>query len=94
MKLSIYTLRKTIYEGDTSRVTLPTAVGEVTILDHHEPYVTVLKPGSLRYEVPTSVELPQSHDKSPLVHGENVLPIKGGFLEVKEGNELRILADE
>ncbi len=94
MHLKIYTIRKTIYEGETSRVTLPTAVGEVTILDHHEPYVTVLQPGSLRYEVPTSVELPQSHEKSPIKHGENALPIKGGFMEVRDDNEVRILADE
>lgn len=86
-------MRRTVYEGETSRVTLPTAVGEVTILDHHEPYVTILQPGSLRYEIPVSVELP-SGEKSPLRHGENALPIKGGFLEVREGNEVRILADE
>jgi F0F1-type ATP synthase epsilon subunit len=94
MHLKIYTMRRTVYEGDTSRVTLPTEVGEVTILDHHEPYVTILQPGSLRYDVPTSVELPQSHEKSPIRHGENKLEIKGGFLEVREGNEVRVLADE
>lgn len=94
MHLKIYTMRRTVYEGETSRVTLPTEMGEVTILDHHEPYVTILQPGKLRYDVPTSVELPQSHEKSPVRHGENSLPIKGGFLEVREGNEVRILADE
>jgi F0F1-type ATP synthase epsilon subunit len=87
-------MRRTVYEGETSRVTLPTSVGEITILEHHEPYVTVLKPGNLRYDVPTSVELPQSHEKSTIRHGENSLPIKGGFLEVREKNEIRILADE
>lgn len=86
-------MRRTVYEGDTSRVTLPTAVGEVTILDHHEPYVTALTVGDLRFDVPTTHELPQSH-ASTITHGENSLPIKGGFLEVREGNELRILADE
>lgn len=94
MKLKIYTMRRTVYEGETSRVTLPTSVGEVTILDNHEPYVTVLQPGRLRYDVPVSVQLPQSHEKSPVTHGENALSIKGGFMEVREGNELRILADE
>lgn len=87
-------MRRTVYEGETSRVTLPTEMGEVTVLDNHEPYVTILQPGFLRYDVPTSVELPQSHEKSAIRHGENKLEIKGGFLEVREHNEVRILADE
>ena len=79
MKLSIYTMRRTVYEGETSRVTLPTAVGEVTVLDNHEPYVTILHPGKLRYEASGA---------------EQHLSIKGGFLEVREHNEVRVLADE
>ncbi len=94
MKLSIFTIRRTIYEGETTRVTLPTAVGEVTILDHHEPYVTILKSGNLRYEVPVRSELPQSGAKSASRMEEKNFPIKGGFLEVREGNEVRVLADE
>jgi len=81
MKLSIYSMRRTVYEGEATRVTLPTAVGEVTVLDHHEPYVTVLKEGKLRYEMPGQKE-------------EQHLKIKGGFMEVREHNEVRILADE
>lgn len=93
MKLAIYTMRRTVYEGETTRVTLPTEVGEVTVLDHHEPYVTILAPGSLRYEAHVVTELP-SGEKSAVRKEERNLPIKGGFLEVREGNELRILADE
>ncbi len=93
MRLQIYTMRRTVYEGETSRVTLPTAVGEVTILDHHEPYVTVLEAGNLRYEAQVVTELP-SGEKSPARKEERTLPIKGGFLEVRENNEVRILADE
>lgn len=93
MNLKIYTMRRTVYEGETARVTLPTKVGEVTILDHHEPYVTILEGGMLRYEVPVTAELP-SGEKGATRKEERTLPIKGGFLEVREGNELRILADE
>ena len=81
MKISIFTIKKTIYEGEGSRVTLPTAVGEVTVLDHHEPYVTILASGKLRYEV--SGQKDEQH-----------LKISGGFLEVRENNEVRILADD
>lgn len=86
-------MRRTVYEGETTRVTLPTAVGEVTILDHHEPYVTILQPGNLRYEAHVTTDLP-SGEKSAMRKEERMLPIKGGFLEVREGNELRVLADE
>ncbi len=94
MQLRIYTIRKTIYEGETTRVTLPTAVGQVTILDNHEPYVTILRPGSLFYAAAVQSELPQSGVKSALRYEQRTLPINGGFLEVREGNEVRILADE
>lgn len=98
MYLKIYTMRRTVYEGETARVTLPTEVGEVTVLDHHEPYVTILKSGQLRFDVPVSHNLPafegKAEVKGAITHGENKLAIKGGFLEVREGNEVRILADE
>ena len=91
-------MRRTVYSGETSRVTLPTAVGEVTILDNHEPYVTILKSGQLRFDVPVTHTLPafegKAEVKGAITHGENKLAIKGGFLEVREGNELRVLADE
>lgn len=79
MQLKIYTMRRTVYEGEASRVTLPTEVGEVTVLDNHEPYVTILQHGKLRYEA---------------AGAEQNVAIKGGFLEVRENNEVRILADE
>ena len=86
-------MRRTVYEGETTRATLPSAVGEVTILDNHEPYVTILQPGNLRYEAHVVSELP-SGEKSAVRKEERTMPIKGGFLEVREGNEVRILADE
>ena len=86
-------MRRTVYEGDTTRVTLPTVVGEVTILDHHEPYVTILQSGGLRYDVPVSTDLPTG-EKSASRMEERQFSIKGGFMEVREGNEVRILADE
>lgn len=87
MKLSIHTIRKTAFEGETPRVTVPTVTGEITILEHHIPYVTILAAGLLRYVriVP---------EGAGMVEKEESLPIKGGFLEVRDGNEVRILADE
>lgn len=86
MKLSVHTMKRTVYSGDTPRVTAPTVTGEVTILEHHEPYVTILEPGLLRYVaiVPHGAGTTEK---------EEVLTITGGFLEVRDNNEVRILAD-
>lgn len=86
MKLSVYTMRRTVYSGETSRVTVPTITGEVTILDHHIPYVTVLEPGLLRY----ATIVPHG---AGTIEKEESLQVTGGFLEVRENNEVRILAD-
>ena len=88
MKLSIHTIRRTIFTGETPRVTLPTITGEITVLENHEPYVTVLGKGELRYEVKLA-DRPEM-----LSEGEGKLAIKGGFLEVRGDNEARILVDE
>ncbi len=79
MQLKIYTMSRTVFTGETSRVTLPTITGQLTLLENHIPLVTVLEPGTLVYV---------KNDK------EETLPIKGGFLEVRSGNEVRVLADE
>lgn len=86
MKLSVYTIKKTVYSGETPRITAPTVAGEVTILEHHIPYVTVLEPGVLRYVAIVP------HGAST-IEKEETLTITGGFLEVRDNNEVRILAD-
>ncbi len=87
MKLSIYTIKHTVYSGETSRVSLPTVSGEVTILDHHVPYVTLLSAGKVRYSkvVPAGAGTKEE---------EETIAITGGFLEVRDNNEVRVLADE
>ncbi len=86
MKLSIYTIRKTVFEGETPRVTVPTVTGEITVLEHHVPYATVLSPGNLKY-----VHFVQHGAEKR--EQEETFPITGGFLEVRQDNEVRILAD-
>lgn len=43
--LTIASVGETRYDGEAVSVTLPGAAGEFTILSHHEPIVTTLKPG-------------------------------------------------
>ena len=75
-----------MFEGETPRVTVPTITGEITVLEHHIPYVTVLMPGNLKYVrfVEHGTEMREQ---------EETLSITGGFLEVRQNNEIRILAD-
>ncbi len=78
IKFKIVTPEKNIYENEIFQVTIPTTDGEITILPNHIPLVSVLKAGELRLK-----------DRN----GEHTMAVSGGFLEVKEHNEVIILAD-
>ena len=57
-----------------------TTLGEITILDNHEPLITVLAAGQIKVT-----------DKSGKEH---FFQVKSGFLEVKPGNEARCIVEE
>ena len=79
INFKIVTPEKVIYENDQiEQVTAPTTTGEITILPNHTPLVTILNPGELIFK-----QDGQTHN----------FAVAGGFLEVKENNELIILAD-
>lgn len=48
MKLRVHTIEKTLFDGDIRGLTLPTESGEITVLEHHVPLVTLTKPGLLK----------------------------------------------
>ncbi len=78
MQFRIVTPEKQVFSDDVSQVSLTTKDGEITVLPHHIPLVTVLLPGELRYKK----------------NGEEfVLAISGGFAEVRSDNSIVILAD-
>lgn len=79
MRLTIASLKGIQFEGQAASLNVKTASGEITVLDHHRPLITVLKSG------PVIIK-----DWS----GETTrLEIRGGFLEVGQKNELYLLAD-
>ncbi len=78
INFKIATPEKVVYEDEINQVSIPTTSGEVTILPNHIPLVSVLQAGELKIT-----------DKN----GEHVLAVAGGFLEVRENNEIVILAD-
>ena len=48
MQLKISSPAKIIFEWEIKQITLPTEIGDVTVLPWHAPMVTVLKPGIMR----------------------------------------------
>lgn len=53
MKLKISSPAKTIFEWKIRQITLPTEIGDVTVLPGHAPMVTALKPWIIRI-IPTN----------------------------------------
>jgi len=80
MKLSIYSLKKILYEGDAASVNVKTTSGEITILDHHRPLISELAKGT--------IAIVDSANK------EHFVPVLSGFLEVSSDNRAKFIIDE
>ena len=77
LKLEIVTAESSVFSDEIDAVTAPGIVGQLTILPHHAPLMTVLEQGELRLRKGSE---------------EIFLVISGGFLEVLD-NRVVILAD-
>jgi F0F1-type ATP synthase epsilon subunit len=80
MKLSIYSLKNVLFQGDASLLNCQTIMGEITVLDNHEALISVLSAGIIRI-----IDVSKK---------EQFFPIKSGFLEVKPGNEARCIVEQ
>lgn len=80
MKLSIYSLKKVLFQGDASLLNCQTTIGEITILDNHEKLITSLASGVIR--------IIDAGKK------EQFFQVKSGFLEIKSDNEVRCIVDQ
>jgi F-type H+-transporting ATPase subunit epsilon len=78
IKLKIVTPERVLLERQADSVTVPTQTGQLTILSNHVPLVSSLKPGELKFR---------------LGNEEEFFAVSGGFLEVRAGNEVVVLAD-
>ncbi len=65
-------------EVEVDSLTLPTSLGEITILPGHVPLVANLAPGEIRYR----------HQGR-----QNFFAVSGGVLEVRKNHEVVVLAD-
>jgi len=80
MKLSVYSLKNILFQGDASSLNVKTVMGEITVLDNHETLITVLSAGV--------VKIVDDNKK------EHFFEISSGFLEVKTGNEVRCIVEQ
>ncbi len=77
LNLEIVTPEKKVFSETVDAVTVPTASGEVGILENHAPLISALKAGILSYSKAGATER---------------MMIAGGFLEVSQNN-VSVLAD-
>ena len=77
MRLEIITAEQEVYSQDVDALVAPGIEGQLGILPHHAPLMTVLQPGEIMIR--------QDGE-------ESYLAVTGGFMEVL-GNKVTILAD-
>lgn len=77
IKFKIVTPEKIVYENEIDQVTLPTQMGEITVLPNHVPLLSALRAGELVVKA-GGREIP--------------LAIAGGFAEIKK-NEIVVLTE-
>jgi len=77
VRLSIITPDQTIFEGDTSSVTVPGTAGAFEVLENHAPIVSTLESGKIIVRTEK---------------GEDIFDIVGGVVEVIQNN-VTVLAE-
>lgn len=78
LNIQITTPERIVYKAEVEQISLPTTTGEITILPHHLPLVSVLSQGEIRV-IEAGKEL--------------FFACSGGFVEIKPDNSVIILAD-
>ncbi len=77
MRLEIITPDGTVFEGDAQSVSIPTPDGEITVLPHHIPLMSIVLPGS--------VMVRENGE-------ERLLAVSRGVIEI-DGQTVRLLVD-
>jgi F0F1-type ATP synthase epsilon subunit len=80
MKLGVYSLRKVLFQGDAKSVNCNTRSGEITILDHHEPLISILTKGVIKITDANTED--------------HYIQTRSGFLEIDANNEAKMLVEE
>lgn len=78
MKFKITTPERIMLDQEVDSITLPTMLGEITILPHHIPLVAQVAAGEIKYKAGNR---------------DNFFAVSGGIIEVKRNGEVVVLAD-
>jgi F-type H+-transporting ATPase subunit epsilon len=74
----LVTPEKTVLSKELASLSCPTTMGQITILPNHSQLVATLAPGELHAKTASE---------------EFFIHVSGGFVEVREGNNVIVLAD-
>lgn len=80
MKVSIFSLKKILYQGEAESLNCNTQAGEITVLDNHIPLISMLKTGLIKVV-----------EKN---RGLKYVQVESGFLEVRSNSEVRCIVEE
>lgn len=78
LKFTIVTPERTVLSEEIDSLTCPTTTGQITVLPGHVPLISSLQAGELGAKINGKQEY---------------YAVSGGFVEVRPGNEVVILAD-
>ena len=78
MRVGVYTLKETLFNGEAEKVIARTTAGEITVLENHLPFVTTLAEGILHIVEKGGTE--------------KTFKLKGGVIEVRPESHVVILA--
>ncbi len=79
MHLGVYTIEKTLFEGEVQKIIAKTTTGEISVLPDHIPLISKLVKSVLRV-IDTS-------------GAEKDITIDSGFIEVQPENKVTVLVD-
>lgn len=74
-------MKRILFEGDAQSMNCKTAMGEVTVLEKHEPLISMLEEGPVKV-------VPAGGGQ------EQAFAVKGGFLQVNSDHAVRLLVEE
>lgn len=74
MKIRIYSIQNTLFEGEAEKLIAETALGEITVLNNHLPLISTL--------AGPHIKLVDKNEK------EVIIDIVSGFLEIRPESEV------
>lgn len=75
--LKIVTPDGVVYNSQATSVSVPTTTGEITVLPHHVPLVSLVEAGELRVKK---------------TDGDIIMAVSSGVIEIRPNNEVYVLA--